>query len=133
MTTDQKPLFMSQEHVAIMNERMAASTEVRQLLATLDRPLALAFELTAGPEGKTVHWALVLADTASFSLQPHPSADVTMRGDWTSMIQQTLGQSPRSEITPTGNLELLPKIMELLEAIRPYGTVPVELPDLRAV
>jgi hypothetical protein len=53
-----------------------------------------------------------------------------MRGDWKSMIQLTLGQPAESEVVPTGDLGQLPKLMELIEAIRPYGAVPVEFPDL---
>lgn len=130
MLSDRLPLFMSPEHVAIMNERLALSAEVKYILATLDHPLSMAFELTDGPDGETVHWSLVFAGTARFGLQPHPSADVTMRGDWTSMIRQTMGQPTNSEVTPHGNLDALPKILELVEAIRPHGAVPVTFPDL---
>jgi hypothetical protein len=109
---------------------MAESPEVQQILSGLERPLGLAYELTNGPDGKPVYWSLAFGDTAEFGLAPDRDADVTMRGDWKSMIQLTLGQPAESEVVPTGDLGQLPKLMELIEAIRPYGAVPVEFPDL---
>jgi len=124
----QKPRFMSPEHVAIMNAKLAKSAEVREILAVLERPLVVAFELTNGPDGETVYWSLALGDTAHFGLAPCAGADITYCGDWKSMIQLTLGQKPETDVVPTGDLDQLPKIMEVLAAIRPFGAVPVEFP-----
>ena len=132
------PVFMSREHVALMNEKLAASAEVKRICQALRRELALAFELANGPGGDPTWWVLTFTDVARFSLEPSPAADVILRGDWAHMIRATLspGTVPTDAlgvpegIVPHGNVSVLPQIMELLAAIRPHGAVPVTMPEV---
>lgn len=127
------PLFMSPEHIAIMNDRLAASVEVREICSDLERPISLAYVLADGPDGQTVHWTVSFDETVSFGLEPK-DADVTLRGDWTRMVRTSRGAREGEDsdpgIVPEGDLALLAKIQELIGAIHPYGAVPVTFPDV---
>lgn len=48
-------LFMSSEHVAVMNQLLAGSAEVREVSAKLLGEVVLQYELTDGPGGEIVY------------------------------------------------------------------------------
>jgi hypothetical protein len=127
--------YMSDEHIAAMNTRLAGSQEVRALCSALPRPISLAIELSDGPGGETVHWTFTVTDAARFSRDPCPAADVSMTGDWTKMMLSsralTTGQELDPEVDITGDLEALEQLLAIRNASAPsVAGMPVTFPDI---
>ncbi len=123
------PVFMSPEHVAIMNDRLAASPEVSEICAGIDGSLTLLYALADGPDGATVYWSVSITDTARFGLDKVP-ADVTLVGAWRNMILASKGELNDPGITPEGDLDKLATVIGLIEQLRPIGAVAVEFPEV---
>lgn len=83
-----KLVFMSPEHVARMNELLAADPESKAECARLDRRWDMAYELSHGEQ--TIWWTMSFdpARGVSFSLQPPPlPAGILLRGDYRAMME----------------------------------------------
>ncbi|WP_134669484.1 MULTISPECIES: hypothetical protein [unclassified Amycolatopsis] len=128
-------MFMSPEHVARMNELLAASAEVRAACADLDRDCEIAYELSDGPSG-TVHWVLRFDRGlgARFSLEPSPRADITYFGDWADVIRTSraahAGEPVEENLTESGDASVLERVAHAYATARRVATVPVEFPDV---
>lgn len=140
MDTTALPLFMSARHVAEMNRRLAASPLIVDVCARLERPLRLAYALSVGPGGSTVHWT-VTADRAGlrFGLgEPSEGVDLLVESDWADMIRTVeadrRGEAPPANVVPprstAGSPDAAASIAHLLTVAKPVATVPVRFPDL---
>ena len=127
-------LFMSPEHVAAMNDLLDHSAEVRTACSVLRQPRVLAYELSNGPDGRTVHWTVTFDRTVHFSLEPSEQPDVLMRGDWAQMIRATTagrrGESADPGVSVSGDVQVLEEVGPVLELGRSVATLDVEFPEV---
>jgi pimeloyl-ACP methyl ester carboxylesterase len=128
-----RPQFMSPEHVAIANARLAAAPGVRAECAKLDRDYRIAYVLSDGPGGATVHWQMGFdrGGTAWLALgAPSAKADVTIRGDYDAMVRASKatreGKSAPAAFETEGDPGTLQRIAPALVAARAAATVDVE-------
>lgn len=113
-----KLVFMSPEHVARMNELLAADPVSKAECARLDRRWDMVYELENGEQ--TVWWTMSFepARGVSFSLQPPPQpAGIVLRGEYRAMMEfmrrTKAGEAPGSEpVTLSGE----PGGMEIIDA-----------------
>jgi hypothetical protein len=127
------PLFMSAEHVEMMNAVLDRSPDVRAACATLPRPLRMGYCLHDGPDGEPVHWTVSFADTISFSLDEQP-CDVLFTGDWRTMMLASASAAQRQELVDTGLVasgdETLIEPLGAVLAAAQSAAVPATFPDL---
>ncbi|MEU9886717.1 hypothetical protein [Sphaerisporangium sp. NPDC051011] len=133
MTTE-SPLFMSAEHVEAINERLAASPAVAEATATLSRSYDLAYELSGGPDGETVHWSVHLGrDGVRFSLEAPPSADLTFVGDHIRMVRASRAARAGKDLDPgvevIGDMIVFEQVAGVMAAAQREATVPVRWPE----
>lgn len=110
-----KPLFMSEEHVAILNGRLGESGAVLKLCAGLERDLCLLYKLADGPDGKPVWWRtdFTRAGGMRFSLAPGAAApQVMISGGYWDVLEAVQGKGTMP--APQGEPEAIQKIMALL-------------------
>jgi hypothetical protein len=121
--------FMSQEHVDAMNDLLQASQQVKDICAGLPEERVLAYLLSDGPGGGTVHWTMVFADTVRFSLQQHPSPDVTLVGDWSRTIRAAkasrAGEPADPGVALTGDPTVMTVIGPAFATAQAAATLPV--------
>ncbi|WIV54052.1 S9 family peptidase [Amycolatopsis nalaikhensis] len=131
-------VFMSHEHVARMNELLAASDEVLAACAALDRDYEIAYELSGGPDG-TAHWVLRFdrRSGARFSLEPPRDADLTYFGDWTEVIRGSRaarsGEPVEANLTTAGDVSVTERVADAYATAQRVATIPTEFPDVLTV
>jgi hypothetical protein len=128
------PLFMSDEHVQLMNSRLAASPEVASAAGTMDRSYELAYELHDPKAERTEYWLMHLGpDGVWFALEPSESADLTFVGDYRRMVEASRkarsGEQSDPGVEPIGDLTVLQTVAEVFAVAQQVGTVPVTWPE----
>lgn len=125
--------FMSEKHVAAMNEVLAHDEQVRHACSQLGRPVTITWELAHGPEGAAVHWSMTFGDTVRFGLAP-VDADVRFVGDWTRMVRAARagrdGQSLDPELEVVGDYAVFEAVALVFALAKSAATMPVEFPDV---
>jgi hypothetical protein len=109
------PLFMSSQHVDLLNRRLVESEPVARLCSELDRDLCLLYDLSEGPDGSKVYWRTDFKRLGGvgFSLQRGVGAhDVVIVGRYWDVIDAVQGKSPMP--SPQGAADDIEKIMTLL-------------------
>jgi hypothetical protein len=109
------PLFMSSQHVDLLNRRLVESEPVARLCSGLDRDLCLVYDLSDGPDGARVYWRTDFRRLGGigFSLQRGAGAhDVVIAGRYWDVIDAVQGKSPMP--APQGAVNDIEKIMTLL-------------------
>jgi ubiquinone biosynthesis protein UbiJ len=127
-------LFMSQEHVDVMNALLQDAPTVEAACAALGGPRTLTYDLAGGPDGGAVTWTMRLDRTVQFSLDRADDADVVFSGDWTRMIQATKGGRSGEAVDPgltvSGDLQLVAQVGAVLDVARQVAAVPVTFPEV---
>jgi len=130
------PIFMSPEHVSVMNARLAASGETKQACAALEKDGVLAFRLTDEDTGETIWWQMRFSRTegASFALQqPDSPADLTLSCGYWAMVEgmkaQQAGRSTGPDMESVGDDSLMTRIAAAFAAARTAATIPIEWPQ----
>ncbi|MFD4640034.1 hypothetical protein ACFWN2_22160 [Lentzea sp. NPDC058436] len=131
-----KPVFMSQQHVDLMNEILAADEESRAECAKLDRAHWMVYELE---DGDRVVWWTVEFDPGRgvrFGLRPPPADAPALlyRGDHRAVVEATRqgkreGGGDAPPVTTHGDPEVLTTIAPAFAAARRAATIPSEFPD----
>lgn len=109
------PLFMSCEHVEVLNRRLVESPPVARMCSRLERDLSLLYELSDGPGGSKVYWRTDFRRSGGivFSLQRGPGAlDAVIVGNYWDVIDAVQGRGPMP--APQGKVADIEKIMALL-------------------
>lgn len=87
-TPELLPVFMSAEHVALINERLAQSAEVAEACSRISRPCDIAYLLQDTRANAPVHWSMHFGpDGAWLGLDPIDTPDVTLVGDYWKLIE----------------------------------------------
>jgi pimeloyl-ACP methyl ester carboxylesterase len=130
-----KPRFMSPEHVAIMNARVARAAEVQRRCAALGRSYIVAYVLTDAPLGASAHWRVEAGPGSGvrFALGP-ATADVTIHCDYRAMLAATQDARAGRPASPPGartegDAEALRAVAEILALARAAATVDVDFPE----
>lgn len=113
-----KLVFMSPQHIARMNELLAADPASQAECAKLDRRWDMVYELAHGEQ--TVWWTMSFDPTrgVSFSLEPPAQpAGILLKGDYRAMMEfmrrSKAGEAPGSEpVTLSGE----PDGMKIIDA-----------------
>ena len=111
------PLFMSIQHVEILNRRLSEADSVKELCAKLERDLSLLYDMTGGPDGAAVYWRTDFSrvDGARFSLERGIGApDVAITGSYWDVLDALQGQSAMP--APQGGADDIGTIMGLLSS-----------------
>lgn len=131
-----KPIFMSPQHVDIMNRLLDADADSKAECARLDRSYWMVYELSA--MGGTVWWSVEFSPGAGvrFSLTPPgAAADILYRGDYRAVVQamQRAKQGDASEkpVTTHGDPGVLAIIGPAFAAAGRAATVASEFPDFQ--
>lgn len=128
--------FMSPEHVAAMNAALVDDAEVRAACAALGGPKVLAYRLSDGPGGSTVHWTVTFDGTVSFGLEHDPRADVVLVGDWGAVVRATAAQREGRTESPVvsfeGDVALLGSLVPVLDAARQRASFDTTFPETQA-
>jgi hypothetical protein len=137
--TTNKLIFMSAEHVAVMNGLLAkdACSASQRACAALERTYWMVYELDHA--GRTVWWSMEFNPTAGtrFHLAPPPQqADVLFRGDYAVILDgmrlAKAGQSSKEKVmelvTTHGDPGALAKIGPAFAAAQACATVDAEIP-----
>ncbi|GAB2600914.1 hypothetical protein GCM10027034_37590 [Ramlibacter solisilvae] len=131
-----QPLFMSEEHVRIMNDRLAKSDEVKNACAALPRDVLLAFRLVNEDTG-AVHWwqmSFKQQGGVDFALgEPEGNADLLFESGYWAMLANTAAQragEPLPEPQPqmTGDVSVMQLISTAFLATQRAAAVPVRMP-----
>ena len=125
---------MSQAHCDAMNAATRNSEAVREACASLPRSLSLTYQLSGGPDGEIVHWTVRFDETVTFSLEPSPSADITITGDWARVVRASRaardGAADDSGSSASGETALLVHTSRALDAARRVAVFEVNFPDV---
>ncbi|HVT35544.1 MAG TPA: hypothetical protein VHE37_08170 [Nevskiaceae bacterium] len=128
-----KPLFMSPEHVRLMNERLAGDVASKSACAALPRRYQLAYRLE---DGERVVWWTTVFDPAGgvrFHLAPpEGDADLQFSGSYWAMIEFTQrskqGDAGSFPLTTGGDLNTYAIIMPAFAAAQAAATLDTEFP-----
>jgi len=130
-----KPVFMSEQHVQIMNRLLADDPLCREEAAKLDRAYVLAYRLAGGPAGQTVWWQMCFdpAGGIRFELREPPQpADLTLQGDWSAMMRTMRevkeGRPAENPLTAVGNEKMMEKVAAAFAAGQKAATIATEIP-----
>jgi hypothetical protein len=128
------PIFMSAEHVEIMNRRLAASEEVAAVAAQMPRSYEVAYRLRDEKADRTEFWLMQLGPSGvRFALEPSESADLTFVGDYQRMIDSSRasrgGETADPGLEVLGDPTVLESIAEVFAAAQKVGAVPVSWPE----
>lgn len=86
-----KPIFMSQQHVDIMNSLLDADADSKAECAKLARPYWMAYELRDA--GRTVWWSVEFNPQTgvrfSLAAPASESPDILYRGDYRAVVRAT--------------------------------------------
>ncbi len=129
-----KPIFMSQQHVDIMNRLLWADADSKAECAKLDRSYWMVYELTDA--GRTVWWSVEFSPSAGvrFSLDPPVAAvpDVLYLGEYRAVVKATQrskqGDSTPLPVTTHGRPGTMEIIGPAFAAAR-AATIPSEFPE----
>ena len=126
-------VFMSPEHVAAMNDKLAASDEVRKAGAQLDRTYTMAYVLSDGRDGGDEYWLMSLGPSgAQFALEPKPDADIVFRGDWRAMVDASRaareGRQVDAGVAVEGDPEVVAVVGPVFSAAQQVATLEVDWP-----
>lgn len=131
-----KPIFMSQQHVDIMNRLLEADADSKAECARLDRSYWMVYELS--DPGGTVWWSVEFSPSAGvrFSLEPPGAApDILYRGDYRAVVQATQrakqGGGGEEPVTTHGDVGVLSIIGPAFAAAGRAATIPSEFPDFQ--
>jgi hypothetical protein len=132
------PVFMSAEHIAIMRWRLDASVSVALACRDLDRPYALSFVLTDGPDdGDDVRWQMIFDPHFGVRIDvgDPPHADVTFVGEWPEVLDalhaRRRGEDVILPLRPGGDLDVLERIAPARSTAQRIGAVETTLPEPR--
>ncbi|MDM4769946.1 hypothetical protein [Solimonas sp. SE-A11] len=128
-----KLVFMSPEHVARMNELLAADRVSQDECARLDRHWDMDYELAHGE--RTVWWTMSVDSVpgVSFSLEPPAQpAGILLKGDYRAMMEfmrrSKAGETPGSEpVTLSGEPEGMKIIDAAFQAASRAATLDTEI------
>jgi len=112
-----RPLFMSSQHVDLLNRRLVESQPVARLCSGLERDLSLLYELSDGSDDSKVYWRADFRRSGgvSFSLERGAGAlDVVICGNYWDVIEAVQGKAPMP--APRGAADDIEKIMALLSS-----------------
>ena len=131
----EKPLFMSAEHVARMNELLSADADSKAECAKLDRRYWMVYEL-ADADG-TVWWSVEFNPDVGvrFSLQAPVAGEpqILYRGDYRAVVKATQrskqGDTAAEPVTTHGDPNVLAIIAPAFAAAGRAATIPSEFPD----
>jgi hypothetical protein len=131
-----KPLFMSATHVALMNGLLSRSDAVKRQCAQLPRDYLVAYILTEGPRGSTVHWCMevgpALGAVMTLGVAPR-NPDVTISSRYAAMIQASQaareGRPAANPIAVEGAPAVIAKVAAVLATARSAATVDVHFPE----
>lgn len=130
-----KPIFMSQQHVDIMNRILATDADSHAECAKLDRSYWMVYELQDADS--TVWWSVEFSPSAGvrFSLLPPDTdaPDLLYRGDYREMVKATQrakqGQGGEEPVTTHGDPGVLTIIGPAFAAAGRVATIPSEFPE----
>ena len=129
-----KPIFMSSQHVEIMNRLLDADADSKAECAKLDRSYWMVYELSDA--GGIVWWSVEFSPSAGvrFSLQPPgAAADILYRGDYRAVVQFTQrakqGSGGEEPVTIHGDPGVLTIIGPAFAAAGRAATIPSEFPE----
>jgi hypothetical protein len=138
-TTDEthKPLFMSPEHVQILNERLENAKEVHETCAALPQDVLIAYRMVEEDTGKVHWWQMTFARKQGVHLalgKPAGEPDVLFESDYWSMVKgasATDAGEQHSEPPPriSGDLALMQIVATAFETARRAARVPVRWPS----
>jgi hypothetical protein len=130
-----KPVFMSEAHVELMNERLAASSATLEACGRMPSDVLIAYRLRDEDTEAVVWWQMRFSRTAGVRfLLGEPSAvpDVTFEGGYWSMVEgamaQRRGEAVRPDVEMKGDAGALQLISEAFGLAQGVATVPVEMP-----
>lgn len=129
------PLFMSQQHVDIMNRILAADADSKAECAQLARSYWMVYELNDG--GRTVWWSVEFNPNRGvrFSLQaPDTDApDLLYRGDYRAVVKATQrakqGGDGEEPVTTHGDPGVMAVIGPAFAAAGRAATIASEFPE----
>jgi hypothetical protein len=125
-------LFMSAEHVATMNDLLAASAEVAAATQALDRQYLIVYELDR--DGRLERWSVTLGPgELRFGLGEAGQPDLRLTGDWRRAVAASRlareGQASDPGLAMEGDIGVLERLAPILAAAQSVATVAVEWPD----
>lgn len=125
-----KPLFMSPQHVEVLNARLSTAPEVRELCASFEGDLCLLYELNDGPGSETTYWRTDFSrsDGIRFSLERgHGLPDVLISGSYWDIMEANQGRGALP--MPKGDATRIARIMSILSSAEVRQcAVPVDFP-----
>lgn len=137
---DDRPMFMSAEHVRRMNALLAASDGVRQACAALPRDVTLGYRLDDEASGGVHWWQMHFSrrDGVHFALQPDAPADVRFDGGYWAMLDnmaaQREGKAPSApQPQAVGDASVIELVMPAFTAAQDAARIPVRMPVRRPV
>lgn len=130
-----KPLFMSTQHVEIMNGLLAEDADSKSECAKLDRRYWMVYELADAE--RTVWWSVAFdpALGVRFSLTPPASGEplILYRGDFRAVVKATQrlkqGGDAALPVTTHGDPQVLTIIGPAFAAAGRAATIASEFPD----
>ena len=130
----EKPIFMSERHVAIMNGLLAADADSKAECAKLARSYWMVYELRDA--GGTVWWSVEFSPQTGvrFSLEPpRDAADVLYRGDYRAVVRATQRLKREGSgalpVTTHGDPSAMAIIGPAFAAAGRAATIPSEFPE----
>lgn len=130
------PVFMSREHVRIVNRQLANADPVRRACADLDRSYTVGYELHQGPGSAVVHWAIVFdpVDGVRMELAKTEAPDLTYVGDWARVVRASAAGRRGKQLDPgvetRGDVGVLDTVGAAFAAAQEVATVDVRFPDV---
>lgn len=125
--------FMSPEHVAEMNRRLAASDEVRAAAAKLPQTYVMLYRLHDGPDGGYVFWSTEFSPSkgVTFGLEER-TADLVLNADWRGTVNASAaareGREIENDVVALGDFDMVNVIAEVFTVSREVATVDVTFP-----
>lgn len=128
-----RPVFMSPEHVAAMNRKLASSAEVREAGEVLHRTYTMSYVLSGGRDGVDEHWLMSLGpDGVQFALEPKADADIVFRGDWRRMVDASKAAREGCQLDPgvtvEGDVGVVTAVEHVFATAQQVATMEVDWP-----
>jgi len=131
-----KLLFMSQQHVNLMNQRLAADSASLQICKGFDRAYQVAYELDR--DGATVWWTMEFdpASGVRFSLQPPRQDDslVLLKGSYRVVVDVSrrtkAGETIQMPLAASGNLGVFEIVKSAFAAAQKAAAIDTEFPEV---
>lgn len=130
-----RPIFMSPEHVGIMNDILEDDEASKAACRALEREYLVVYELEHGAD--TVYWTMRFdpESGARFSLAaPERDPDVLFRGDYADTIRVSAAAKAGREVDMPwemkGDSSVLEIIAEPMAAARGAATIDTRMPDV---